>query len=171
MGKLILHIVGTRKSGYVLICFFSLLPLGYAIANIINDSFDVTEFFEVLAMALSIGLGVSVIGMTGDYYITEKLKSRLASIDLHAIGDGNGRLIDMYTDWRRRIEIEGTYKDKRVWITHRFEKGWFGQTAYLALYMEPHEEEIADIRLAGKSEDVIEKINEALAVKAVFTEK
>jgi len=166
MNKLILHIKGTRKSGYVLICFFLILPLFYSVVQIVYDSFDTGMFLEVFAMALSGGIGVSLIGLTGDFYVTERLKSRLMKIGLSKMGDGNLQLLDRYTDWRRRIEIEGTYENRRIWISPRFEKGWFGNDAlFLSVYIEPHEHLIADIKVTKNVnlEMIMQMVRDALA--------
>lgn len=163
MFKLIKHIKGTRKSGYLLICVFSLLPLLYTVSNIINDSFEIRTFAGVLVMAFSGGVGISLIAMGGDYYLTEKLKTKLAEMELDKIGDGTLQFIDEYTDWRR-IEIEETFENRSVWIDHRFEKGWLGQLTYLDVYIEPLENAITTIKVSKNlnSEQITKGIRDSL---------
>lgn len=169
MDKLIQHIKGTRKSGYVLIGFFLLLPVVYTVGNIINNSFDTKTFLEVFTMALSLGVGLSLVIMAADYYTTEKLKTRLLKIETQKLGDGNLKLIDEYTNWQRRIEMKGTLENKEIWINHRFEKGWWGQIPYLDIYVEPLQDVLVAIKVDKelKAEEINKKIVDALAANKV----
>lgn len=172
MDKLIQHIKGTRKSGYVLIGFFLLLPLAYSVINIINNSFDAKTFFNVFTISLSMGVGLSLVIMAKDFYTTEKLKTRLTKIELQKLGDGNLRLIDEYTDWRRRIEMKGTLENKEIWINHRFEKGWWGQIPYLDIYIDPLQDVFVAIKVDKEltAEEINKRIGDALAANKMFHE-
>src|SRR5688500_10283343 len=108
MDKLISHIKGTRKSAYLLICFFLLFPLAYSIIANNDSTFSIVFFRNLLLATLASGIGLSMVIGTSDYYMTERLKNKLTSLKLKKLGDGNLQLIDQYTGWSRRIKIEGT---------------------------------------------------------------
>jgi hypothetical protein len=155
-----------------LIGFFLLLPLVYTVGNIINKSFDVRAFLEVFTMALSMGVGLSLVIMAADYYTTEKLKKRLKKMELQKVGDGNLKLLDKYTSWRRRIEIKGTLENREVWINHRFEKGWWGPIPYLDIYVDPLQDVLVAIKVDKElnTEEINKKIKDALAANKMYAQ-
>ena len=128
---LIQHIRGTRKSTYALVFFFMLAPFAYTIINLVNKSFNLETFLFVFAMGLGIGLLVSFIYVVGDYLQTSSIKKVWGRLNLTKIGDGNFTMTDSYSAWSRTLELRGSYKQKEVLISHRLEKGFWRQIAYV----------------------------------------
>jgi hypothetical protein len=123
-------------------------------------------------MALSMGVGLSLVIMTADFYTTEKLKTRLKKIELQKLGDGNLVLLDEYTNWRRRIEIKGTLENREVWINHRFEKSWWGQIPYLDIYIDPLPDVLVAIKVDKElnAKKINKKVKDALAANNVYAQ-
>lgn len=114
-----------------------LLPLVYAIASIYEDMFAILGLLQVIMMALGSGVGLSLVTMLNDFWLTERLLKGLRKLEIQKIGDGNVLLVDYYTGWERKIEFEGTVKGRRLWIYHEFKKGWTTMVPYLCITIDP----------------------------------